>query len=133
MPSGLDAMMDLDKLDDLARMYRLFTLVPAGLPCIKQSLKDSINRRGREINQASLSYDGVDETSGDKESKAKTKLSAGKKSVGQILTLALKWVQDVLDLKDKFETVWQNAFAKDRELESAINEVSLPADNTLRS
>lgn len=41
----------------------------------------------------------------------------------QTLTLALKWVQDVLDMKDHFDRIWSMSFQSDRELESGINGV----------
>lgn len=119
--SGLDNMIDSDKVDDMARMYRLFTTVPTGMPCLKRSIKNSIARRGKEINDSSLGLVGLDTANGDVDSKSNPKTA---KAVAQTLALALKWVQDVLDLKDKFDSIWKRAFEKDRELESGLNEVS---------
>ncbi|CDO78180.1 hypothetical protein BN946_scf184797.g6 [Trametes cinnabarina] len=126
--SGLDAMIDTDKFDDLARLYRLFTRVSEGLPCLKKSLRETVIRRGKEINDAStgLAVDGgesQDEEVGEASAKAKGKAKArAPNAASQTLVLALKWVQDVLDLKDKFDTIWSEAFARDRELESGLND-----------
>jgi cullin 3 len=126
--SGLDVMVDLDKLDDLNRLYRLFIMVPNGLPTLRRSFKDSILRRGREINLASTSVDaGQDVDDGDlndvETTKGKDK-SQGRAAAGPpTLALALKWVQNVLDLKDKFDCIWRRAFENNRELESSLNEV----------
>ncbi|KAJ7494705.1 Cullin-domain-containing protein [Mycena galericulata] len=109
--SGLDAMIDLNKTSDMARLYRLFIMVPTGLPCLKRALKDSVRRRGEVINQASSGIEGGD-------AQATSKAASG----AQILALALKWVQDVLDLKDLFDKIWKDAFSCDRELESNLNE-----------
>lgn len=125
--SGLDVMVDLDKFDDLNRLYRLFLMVPSGMPTLRRSFKDSILRRGREINLASTSNDiGQDMDDGDlndvENTKGKDK-GQGRTATGPpTLTLALKWVQTVLDLKDKFDCVWVRAFDKDREVESSLNE-----------
>ncbi|OJA13390.1 hypothetical protein AZE42_07598 [Rhizopogon vesiculosus] len=125
--SGLDVMVDLDKLDDLNRLYRLFIMVPNGLPTLRRSFKDSILRRGREINLASTSVDaGQDVDDGDlndvETTKGKDK-SQGRAAAGPpTLALALKWVQNVLDLKDKFDCIWRRAFENNRELESSLNE-----------
>lgn len=109
--SGLDAMIDLNKTNDMARLYRLFITVPTGLPCLKRAFKDSIRRRGDTINQASSGVEG-------------SQTAASKTAQGvQILALALKWVQDVLDLKDLFDKIWKEALSCDRELESTLNEV----------
>ncbi|KAJ7903539.1 Cullin-domain-containing protein [Mycena olivaceomarginata] len=98
--SGLDAMIDLNKMNDMARLYRLFITVPT----------DSIRRRGDTINQASSGVEG-------------SQTAASKTAQGvQILALALKWVQDVLDLKDLFDKIWKEALSCDRELESTLNE-----------
>jgi cullin 3 len=114
--SGLDAMIDLNKTNDMARLYRLFIMVPTGLPCLKRALKDSVRRRGDVINQASS---GIE--SGDGEATSTKPRAAA--SGAQTLTLALKWVQDVLDLKDMFDKIWTEAFSCDRDLESNLNEV----------
>lgn len=135
--SGLDAMIDSDRLDDLARLYRLFTRVTAGLPCLRKSLRETVIRRGKEINDAStgLGGDGAEsqeeEAAAEPSAKAKGKAKARPPNpASQTLALALKWVQDVLDLKDKFDTMWSKAFQSDRDLESGLNEV--PAHSGLR-
>ncbi|KAK7033117.1 CULLIN-2 domain-containing protein [Favolaschia claudopus] len=108
--SGLDTMIDLNKTNDMARLYRLYIAVPTGLPVLKRALKDSVRRRGDAINQASAGVEG---------SEAATSKSA---QGAQTLTLALKWVREVLDLKDLFDKIWKDAFSCDRELESTLNE-----------
>lgn len=120
-------MIDSDKIDDISRLYRLFITVPKGLQCLRVALKDSIVRRGREINNISLGADTVDVDVANRDGidspqqKAKPKARATNLGVQP----AIKWVQDVLDLKDKFEMVWKIAFQSDRELESSINEVNI--------
>lgn len=122
--SGLDVMVDTDKMDDLARLYKLYIMVPAGLACLCKTLKNSIACRGKDINTASVgteASDGAVDVIGDDEDvKGKTKARPA-----QTLTLALKWVQDVLDLKDRFDQVWKRSFQSNRDIESALNEVSI--------
>ncbi|KAI8980202.1 Cullin-domain-containing protein [Trametes punicea] len=127
--SGLDAMIDSNRIDDLARLYRLFSRVPSGLPCLRKSLKETVIRRGKEINDASMGLGSGDGAESQEEevvepsAKAKGKAKARPpNAASQTLTLALKWVQDVLDLKDKFDMIWSKAFQSDRELESGLNE-----------
>ena len=131
--SGLDIMIDTDKMDDLARLYRLFIMVPTGLPCLRKTLKDSIARRGKEINQASAGTEvgeDIDVVGNDEDAATKTKGKGKGKARAvagaQTMSLALKWVQDVLDLKDTFDHVWRRAFQSDRDIESALNEVCPP-------
>lgn len=123
--SGLDSMIDLDKLDDLTRLYSLSLMVPTGLPCLKKAWRDRIVRRGKEINSSSIPVEGGDFAAEDEVDDAKSK-GKGKARVpnpaAQTLSLALKWVQDVLDLKDKFHRIWLEAFSSDRDLEASLTE-----------
>lgn len=122
-------MIDTEKTDDLARLYRLFSPVPTGLSCLKKSLKNSIVFRGKEINRVSLGVDPGDldvDVEDDDAERAKRRGKPRSQLNGPVqkLALALKWVQDVLNLRDQFITVWKVAFKSDREVESAINEVT---------
>ena len=123
-------MIDNDRLEDLARMYRLFFRVAAGPGCLRKSLRETIIRRGKDINEAGATTggdggDSQDEDMAEPSAKAKGKAKARPPptAASQTLALALKWVQDVLDLKDKFDKIWSKAFHSDRDLESSINEV----------
>ncbi|KAL0954954.1 hypothetical protein HGRIS_003887 [Hohenbuehelia grisea] len=120
--SGLDVMIDHNQFDDLARLYRLFIMVPSGLPCLRKALKESVASRGRGVNKASSDPTDIATDTG------QGKASGGGKpriatSAAQTLSLALKWVQDILDLKDHFDQILIRSFKSDREIESALNEV----------
>jgi cullin 3 len=134
--SGLDVMIDTDKFHDLRRLYRLFIMVPTGLPCLRKALKKSIMQRGKEIYRASAGAedgDGDIDTVGDEEDKkGKGKGKARAADGAHMLSLPLKWVQDILDLKDKFDHVWRVAFQRDRDLESALNEVCIRLIESIR-
>ncbi|PFH52964.1 hypothetical protein AMATHDRAFT_1696 [Amanita thiersii Skay4041] len=121
--SGLDVMIDSSRTEDLSRLYRLYVQVPAGLGCIKRTLKNSISQRGKEINRVSLVTDEGEEeqivAGNDDGDGPKRKPKARIRTVN---TGAQKWVQDVLDLKDKFDAVWRSAWQGDREIETTLNE-----------
>jgi cullin 3 len=124
--SGLDVMIDMDQYDDLARLYRLFAMVSGGLVCLKRALKQSIDRRGQEVNRASFGTDTGDvlvDADGLDEGKPLKGKVRPPNVAAQTLSLALKWVQDVLDLKEKIDRIWKKSFQTNRELESGINEV----------
>ena len=99
-------------------------MVPAGLPCLKTSLKASIARRGKEINDASMGEDSDVDVENLGESSKKAESSKGKGKVSPGIQPAINWVQAVLSLKDKFDAVWKDAFQSSREVESALIEVS---------
>jgi cullin 3 len=126
--SGLDTMIDHERLDDLSRLYHLYSMVPEGIPCLRRSLKDSVQKRGTELNgitaeERQLGDGGADEEL-DPSAKGKGKAKARPPNTGaQGLALALRWVEDVLQLKDKFDRIWEMAFKNNREIESGLNEV----------
>ncbi|KAJ8502376.1 hypothetical protein ONZ45_g11822 [Pleurotus djamor] len=121
--SGLDNMLDTEKLDDLGRLYRLFIMVPSGLPCMKRALRESVIQRGKEVNRVSFDVSvAPDQDQDEPTPSAKGKGKARPTPASQTLNMALKWVQDVLDLKDIFDKVWIQSFQRDRDLESALNE-----------
>ena len=123
--SGLDVMIDGNKTSDLARLYRLFLVVPTGLPCLKMSLKTSIARRGKEINDVSIAEDpDVEVENPEAEMPKKIESNKGKGKAFPGIQLAINWVQAVLSLKDKFDAVWKDAFQSSRDVESALIEVS---------
>ncbi|KAF9477929.1 Cullin-domain-containing protein [Pholiota conissans] len=117
--SGLDAMVDNSQFDHLSRLFRLCRMVPTGIPCLQASLKKSIIRRGREINQVSLG-DDLGDANDAEDVKEKGKGKAKASALG--IQPAVTWVQDVLALKDKFDIVWQNSFQSNRELEITLND-----------
>ncbi|KIM39866.1 hypothetical protein M413DRAFT_19621 [Hebeloma cylindrosporum] len=118
--SGLDFMMDNNQLDHLSRLFRLCQMVPSGLPCLRTSLKNSIVKRGKEINQRSLGDEFLDADGGDKEVEAASKKDAKGKAGG--IQPAINWVQDILNLKDKLDTLWKSSFQQSRDVEITLNE-----------
>jgi cullin 3 len=42
---------------------------------------------------------------------------------------AVRWVQDVLDLQDKFDRILNGAFGGDKAVQTSINEVSESVDD----
>lgn len=125
--SGLGNMIDQDKLDDLARLYRLFSKVSEGPHCLRKSLRESIILRGRTINSSNNGGDLADgriEDLIEDHSKSKVKGKARPTNpASQLLNLALKWVQDVLNLKDKFDQIWTKSFDSNHEIGSCLDEV----------
>lgn len=121
-------MIDGDRHDDLSRLYRLFTMVSEGLPTLKRALRESIIRRGTEINAASTGIDNTLQAENEDEGRSSKAKGKGKArplltSTMQTLQLALRWVQDVLDLKDKFDLIWTRSFKENRYIEATLNEV----------
>jgi cullin 3 len=125
-------MMDNNQFDDLSRLFRLCQMVPTGLPSLKTSLKKSIVKRGKEINQRSLGDEFLDADGGDKEVEASSKKDNEKgkaRNPPAGIQPAINWVQDILNLKDKLDILWKSSFQQSRDVEITLNEVRVIVDN----
>lgn len=122
--SGFDMMIDNNKFDDLSRLFKLCVMVPTGLQYIKSALKDSIIRRGKVINEGSISEEYVDDEDDAREIENKGYKGKGKGRLPSTgVQPAMLWVQGVLDLKDRFDKVWTTSLQTNRDIESSINGV----------
>ncbi|KAK7730002.1 hypothetical protein SLS53_009117 [Cytospora paraplurivora] len=113
--SGLRAMIDNDRLEDLAKLYEIVCMVPSGIEKVRKILQTRVIELGLEIEKAlheanfSAQQPGAD---GD-EAKPLT-------GTARLTAAAVQWVDDVLKLKDKFDRFQHNCFQDDKVLESAL-------------
>ncbi|CAG8553320.1 17700_t:CDS:10 [Rhizophagus irregularis] len=108
--SGLIPMLRNEKMDDLGRMYKLFGRVVKGHDEMKSAISDYIRELGKAINEtvtSNTTAEGGNAASGDKQTGA---------------TVAVRWVQEVLDLKDKFDKVQNLALSNDKAFQTSFNE-----------
>ncbi|KAF6754483.1 ubiquitin ligase SCF complex subunit Cullin [Ephemerocybe angulata] len=109
--SGLDSMIDTDKFDDLARLYRLYLPVQGGLSCLKRTLRESINRRGKDLNDISLGVGGGDGEGEEGQEEEGSKRKEKGKAKARPPPGALPAIK-----------VWRDSFKSDREVEASLNE-----------
>ncbi|KAF9200508.1 Cullin-3 [Haplosporangium sp. Z 27] len=102
---GLKQLLVNNRLEDLDRMYRLFSRVANGPNELQASVSNYIKECGKAIN-TNVHTSSVENA---------------EKGVPLGVALALRWVQEVLDLKERFDTILSSAFAKDKSFETAIN------------
>ena len=126
---GLNAMIHHDKLDDLSLQ---FSLVPVEVSFLRRFIKSSIRKRGTELNRTSMERQGLVEsdsrvgneidtpTRGDVSAKTRIGNAIPR---GLTLPAALHWAEGVLQLKDKFDRIWEVSFKKDPKIEIALQEV----------
>ncbi|KAI2640787.1 putative cullulin 3 [Hypomontagnella submonticulosa] len=121
--SGLKAMIDNDRTEDLSILYQLVSRVDSKKLKLRKALGARVIGLGREIEQTLNDTDfsvaqqtGAEEpTDGTEKTKPKT-LSAS----AQQTAAAIKWVDDVLALKDKFDRLWSTCFAEDLVLQTEL-------------
>ena len=97
-------------------MYKLFSRVPAGLNEMRTAIKNYIMQLGAEINKT-ISADLA--ASGSKQSKT----LAERGSAGGGAQTAIRWVEQVLALQEKFDRILELAANKDKSFQTAFNEV----------
>ncbi|RUS34385.1 Cullin [Jimgerdemannia flammicorona] len=122
--SGLIPMLTNDKIDDLSRMYKLFSRVSTGLPEMRAAISAHIKNLGKDINaNVSSGFPSSSAPSGSAKGKEKeTEKEKDDEGKGGNSQVALRWVQEVLDLKDKFDRILEQAVNKDKAFQTAFNE-----------
>lgn len=120
--SGLRSMIDNNRLDDLAILYRLVSRpgVNGGVAKLQKVLSVRIIELGTEIeqglNEVNLSSAPVaEEVANDGAEKAKPLTGSARQTAA-----AIKWVDDVLALKEKFDNILHTCFNDDKVLESTL-------------
>ncbi|KAF9292151.1 Cullin-3 [Mortierella alpina] len=101
---GLVQLLINNRKEDLERMFRLFSRVPKGGRELQDGVAEHIKECGKAIN-----------------TNVKASAEGAEKGALAGVTLALRWVQEVLDLKERFDTILVSAFGKDKSFETAIN------------
>ncbi|PBP19473.1 Cullin family protein [Diplocarpon rosae] len=123
--SGIKAMIENDRYEDLTLLYGLITRVDPSKGPLKTALQTRIVEMGTEINKtitdanaqpssAAQPEDGETVEGGDKV-KAQKQSPAAKQTAD-----AIRWVGEVLNLKDKFDAMWKNCLSEDLNLQTAI-------------
>jgi cullin 3 len=121
--SGVRAMIDNDRIDDLTILYQLVCRVDPKREALRKALSTRVIELGHDIEKVlkntnfSTPQTADEEPAADGAEKPKSKtLNAS----AQQTAAALKWVEDVLSLKDRFDTLWSTCFAEDLILQTAL-------------
>ncbi|KAH8603001.1 putative Cullin-3-B [Bisporella sp. PMI_857] len=120
--SGIKAMIENDRIGDLSLLYELVSRVDKTLEPLKIALQSRIVELGTEINRTIQETDfGVVLEGQAEEGEASDKPKTPKISVATKLTAAaIRWVDCVLQLKDKFDKLWKSCFDEDLVLQTAL-------------
>ena len=120
--TGVEHMLEEDRIDDLSNVFELISRVDSKKVALKEAVQRKIVSLGSEINQANssvpVSLPNAGSTSVRNE--GRNEKAAPERSINQQTTSAIRWVEDVLRLKTKFERIWEDAFQKDGNLEKAL-------------
>ena len=122
--SGLKSMIDNDRLEDLAILYQLLSRVDPTKEALKRVISSRVLEFGLEIEQELRKVDfSVPQTvpgeGGDAAPEAPGKAQPLNQAAQQTAA-AIRWVDDVLGLKDKFDRLAVNCFNEDIIIQSAV-------------
>ncbi|KAG6020150.1 hypothetical protein E4U41_002963 [Claviceps citrina] len=120
--SGLRWMIDNDKVEDLSILYKLVSRVEQDKTSLRKALQKRVVELGLEIENVLRNTDfsaaaslAEGDEAGEGE-KAKTLNAAAQQTAA-----AIKWVDDVLQLKDKFDNLLTQSFQNDLVIQTSLN------------
>ncbi|KAI5802248.1 Cullin [Pyronema domesticum] len=123
MDSGIRSMLDHEKIVDLSLLYRLISRVDKHKNVLKDMACDRLIELGRNINSSLKTPPAPPPPQPQDISNPSTSGAAAvkeEKAASSATLMAIKWVNDVLALKDKYDRIWEQAWEKDKGIETAI-------------
>lgn len=120
--SGVKCMLDNDRLDELEMIYDLIARVDPGKEELRRAVQKRIIELGADINTAATNNSQAQPITSMKQDadKAEGDGKQSEKPVNQQIPAASRWVDDVLQLKQKYDTVLIAAFQSDQGLQTAF-------------
>ncbi|KAJ5375309.1 hypothetical protein N7517_007315 [Penicillium concentricum] len=118
--TGVRRMLDHDQLDGLQNVYLLNKRVDKKKQALTKLVNTRIVEMGKEINASSILLPQVPAPSADKGEKKPEKGKDKEKPQNQQTVSAIRWVDDILSLKRKFDDIWEHAFASDQGMQGSI-------------
>lgn len=122
--TGVRHLIDHDRLDVLQNVFDLNARVDKKKSALTAVVQKRITEMGNEINASSIAAAPVPKPNGKANGEAKgpekEKEKEKEKPVNQQTASAIKWVDDILGLKSKFDRIWEAAFRSDHGLQSSI-------------
>jgi cullin 3 len=120
MESGVRFMVDNNRLEELNLVFDLNRRVDERKSEITRAIQKRIVDLGTDINNDAVAASQAPAPAPAADPAEKGKSAAQEKSLNQQTVAAIKWVEDVLSLKDKFDQIWRDAFDSDPLLQQAI-------------
>lgn len=120
---GVKAMVDNDKVQDLRTLYQLVARVDPRKAVLRNALASRVVELGLEIEQTLKNTDfSITQHANTDEPTDPTEKSRPKahNASAQQTAAAIKWVDDVLGLKDKFDRICSTCFDEDVILQTAL-------------
>ncbi|KAI9701851.1 MAG: Cullin-3 [Candelina mexicana] len=118
--SGARFMLDNDKIEELQMLYDLESKVDPAKEELKKAVQKRVVELGSEINNAASVPSQAQGPAPAEVNGESAKGEAKAPPVNVQTVAAIKWVDDVLQLKDKYDAIWSRAFDSDQGLQTAL-------------
>ncbi|KAF7587931.1 Cullin-3 [Aspergillus hancockii] len=119
--TGVRNMLDNDRVDILRSVYVLSARVDPKKAPLTTATQKRIVEMGEDINKsATIAAQAVPTKPVEKGASGEKKPAEKERPVNIQTASAIKWVDDVLELKNKFDRVWEESFGSDPTMQSAI-------------
>lgn len=121
--TGVRFMLDNDRLTDLEMIYELSSWVDPKKDELKKAVQKRIVEQGEDINSTAKEASDappVKPVKADAEKGDEAGKPAPEKPINQQTAAAIKWVDDVLQLKDKYDHILNKAFQSDQALQTGF-------------
>ncbi|EUC51419.1 hypothetical protein COCMIDRAFT_21388 [Bipolaris oryzae ATCC 44560] len=119
MESGVRFMIDNHRLEELNLIYDLNRRVDDKKMEITRAIQQRIVDMGSDINKDAIAASQAPAVMPVADPADKAKGPVQEKSLNQQTVAAIKWVEDVLALKDRFDKIWRESFESDPLLQQA--------------
>lgn len=121
--SGVQCMLDNDRLDELEMIYDLIGRVDPRKEELRKAVQKRVVELGTDINTAATNSSHAQPINNTKQDsdKAEGDGKPSEKPVNQQTAAAIRWVDAVLQLKQKYDTILVAAFQSDQGLQTALS------------
>lgn len=127
MDSGVRYMVENNKLEDLTLLFDLESRVDAKKTELTRAIQQEVARYGSAINSGvAQNLPTIKEQSsnvsvrGDDDNNTDNHKAHAERGAVQATIIAIKWVEDVLELREKFEKMWKDSFSADQPVQTAL-------------
>lgn len=119
--SGVKAMVVNNRFDDLALLYQNISRIDPKKEALRDALQGRVMEMGCEINNTISNTDFSEKAKADGDDDKTIKGKAPPfNAAAQQTAAAIRWVDEVLQLKDKFEDMWEKCFNEDLILQTTL-------------
>ncbi|KAJ4527683.1 hypothetical protein HRR83_000436 [Exophiala dermatitidis] len=118
--TGVKYMLDNEKVRDLTIVFDLIARVDPKKTALKEAVQKRVIEIGSDINKTASATIGAPAQPRPTTKTGADGKPAPEKTLNQQTQAAITWVEQILELKAKFDRIWVEAFQKDAVMEKAL-------------